>query len=124
MRRGMQAELLEAWRSRRFLLLTSDFILNEVEEVLSQPSLRKKYHLQENQTEKLIRLLQMDSLRVSGRIRLEVCRDPDDDAILGCAIEGGANYLITGDKDLLVLKEFRGVRILNARYYVEQLRLE
>ena len=48
MRRGAQAEWLDAWRDRRFLLITSPFILSEVEEVLSQSLLRQKYYLQEN----------------------------------------------------------------------------
>jgi putative PIN family toxin of toxin-antitoxin system len=124
MRRGAQAELLEAWRERRFLLITSPFILNEVEEVLSQPLLRQKYHLQGDQIERFLNLLRMDSLPVPGIVRPRVCRDPEDDAILGCAVEGEADYLVTGDKDLLVLKEYRGIRIQTARHYMERLRLE
>jgi predicted nucleic acid-binding protein len=41
-----------------------------------------------------------------------VCRDPDDDQILSCALSAEADYLITGDMDLLELKEFHGIRIL------------
>ena len=124
MRRGAQAELLHAWRDRRFLLIISPFILNEVEKVMSQPLLRQKYHLQENQIERFLSLLRMDSLQVPGIIRVQVCRDPQDDAILGCAVEGEADFLITGDKDLLVLKKYRNIRILTARHYIERLRLE
>ena len=124
MRRGAQAELLHAWRERRFLLIISPFILNEVEKVMSQPLLRQKYHLQENQIERFLSLLRMDSLQVPGIIRVQVCRDPQDDAILGCAVEGEADFLITGDKDLLVLKKYRNIRILTARHYIERLRLE
>jgi putative PIN family toxin of toxin-antitoxin system len=42
-----------------------------------------------------------------------VCRDPDDDQILSCALSAKADYLVTGDIDLLELKEFRGIKILN-----------
>lgn len=124
MSRGAQAELLDAWRDRRFLLITSPLVLSEIEEVLSQTLLRQKYHLQENQIERFLNLLRMDSLQVPGLVRVQVCRDPDDDAILGCAVEGEADYLITGDKDLLVLKKYGGTRILTARHYIERLRLE
>jgi uncharacterized protein len=41
-----------------------------------------------------------------------VCRDPDDDPILSCALSAEADYLVTGDLDLLELKEFHGIRIL------------
>lgn len=124
MRRGAQAELLDAWRDRRFLLITSPFILREVEEVLSQPLFRQKYYLQENQIERFLSLLRMDSLQVPGIVRVQVCRDPEDDAILGCAVEGEASYVVTGDKDLLVLKKYRDIRIITARHYIERLRLE
>ncbi|MBI5379195.1 MAG: putative toxin-antitoxin system toxin component, PIN family, partial [Nitrospirae bacterium] len=62
-------------------------------------------------------------LQVSGFVRPKVCRDPDDDAILGCAVEGRANYLVTGDQDLLVLREYMGVHIITARHYLERLHL-
>ena len=41
-----------------------------------------------------------------------ICRDPDDDQILSCALSAKADYLVTGDSDLLELKEFHGIRIL------------
>jgi putative PIN family toxin of toxin-antitoxin system len=44
-----------------------------------------------------------------------ICRDPDDDAILTCALGAGADYLVTGDLDLLQLKIFKGIRIVTPR---------
>ena len=53
----------------------------------------------------------------------QICRDPDDDAILGTAISGNADCIVTGDSDLLVLERFQGVDIVSpsefARYEVE-----
>jgi putative PIN family toxin of toxin-antitoxin system len=43
-----------------------------------------------------------------------VPRDPDDNVVLECAVEGKARYIVTGDKDLLVLKAFRDIQILRA----------
>lgn len=43
---------------------------------------------------------------------LAVCRDPDDDKVIETALMGQADYLVTGDKDLLVLNPFQGIRIL------------
>lgn len=123
MRRGAQADLLSAWGDRRFLLVTSPFLLNEVEGVLSQARLRKKYRLQEHHIEQTVSLLRIDSLQVSGTVRRRVCRDPDDNAILACAVEGAARYLITGDHDLLILGQHGGIRILTARHYLERLHL-
>ena len=42
----------------------------------------------------------------------QICRDPDDDAILGTAVAGNADCIVTGDRDLLVLEQFEGVDII------------
>ena len=48
-----------------------------------------------------------------------VCRDPDDDVVLGTAVAGRADLIVTGDDDLLVLKRFSGIRILSPRKVLE-----
>jgi uncharacterized protein len=40
-----------------------------------------------------------------------VCRDPDDDKFIACALGGEADVIVTGDRDLLVLRGYQGVRI-------------
>jgi putative PIN family toxin of toxin-antitoxin system len=50
-----------------------------------------------------------------------VCRDPDDDLVLATALAGQADVIITGDKDLLVLKKHQGIRILSPRQFMELL---
>ena len=49
----------------------------------------------------------------------EICRDPDDLMILGLVYPGNADAIVTGDKDLLVIKEYTGARILNPRSFWE-----
>ncbi len=48
-----------------------------------------------------------------------VPRDPDDNMVLECAIEGKAQYIVTGDKDLLVLKTFREIQIVRASDFLK-----
>ncbi len=48
-----------------------------------------------------------------------VCRDPDDDLVLATAVAAQAHCILTGDKDLLVLKKFQSVRILTPRQFLE-----
>ena len=48
-----------------------------------------------------------------------ICRDKDDDVVLGTALAGKADVIVTGDEDLLVLKKFRGIRILSPRQFLE-----
>lgn len=47
----------------------------------------------------------------------DVCRDPDDVKILGLTVASNAAYIVTGDKDLLYLKSFQGIPILNPRSF-------
>jgi uncharacterized protein len=54
--------------------------------------------------------LRGDLVMIGERIR--VCRDPNDDFLIETAVAGGADYLVTGDEDLLSLKEYRGVPIV------------
>ena len=48
-----------------------------------------------------------------------VCRDSDDDEVLATALAAKAEIILTGDDDLLVLKEFQGIRILSPRQFTE-----
>jgi len=48
-----------------------------------------------------------------------VCHDPDDDWVLSAAVEGNAEVLVTGDKDLLVLKKHKGIPIITPRGFLE-----
>ena len=50
-----------------------------------------------------------------------VSRDPEDNMVLECAIEGQAQYVVSGDNDLLVLKEFRGIQIVRASDFLKVL---
>ena len=50
-----------------------------------------------------------------------VCRAPDDNMVLECALVGHAQYIVSGDKDLLDLKEFRGIRIVRAAEFLSLL---
>lgn len=47
-----------------------------------------------------------------------VPRDPEDNMVLECAVEGQAQYIVSGDKDLLVIKEFRGIQIVRASEFL------
>lgn len=57
---------------------------------------------------------------VKPRQRLRVVKDDPDNRILECAIAGRADAIVTGDKALLGLREYRSVRILSLRDYLEE----
>lgn len=55
-----------------------------------------------------------------GKLQLPgVTRDPKDDPVVACAVEGQADYIVSGDQDLLVLGEYEGVQVVTPRRFVE-----
>ena len=63
-----------------------------------------------------------ESLVVPGNVALKVCRDPEDDKFLAAALEGEAQYVVSGDKDLLVLKTYRNIHVVTAAAFLKILR--
>ena len=51
-----------------------------------------------------------------------VCRDPDDDKFLACAMAANAKYIVSGDRDLLAVSPYRGVTVVRPRDFIERLR--
>ncbi len=49
---------------------------------------------------------------INSSSKIAVCRDPDDDKFISCAIDGKCLYIVSGDKDLLTLKEVQNVQIV------------
>ena len=47
----------------------------------------------------------------------DICRDPNDDMIIACAIDAAADYIVTGDEDLLILKRYKDIVIINPRNF-------
>ena len=99
--------LKHAILSDRIMLITSSFILNELETVLvsrfglTRQSAKARKNLLARIAE-VVRVLNIE----------KVARDPDDDFVLATALAGHANYILTHDKDLLVLNEYEGIKIV------------
>jgi putative PIN family toxin of toxin-antitoxin system len=87
--------------------------LNELHDVLNRPSLRKKFRTITDQVVEQIDNALSDALHATVAETPPVSRDPKDDMFLALALESGATYLVSEDKDLLVLHPYEGVSILS-----------
>lgn len=115
---GAPFEVLTIWRDRRWNLVTSPGILREVERVLTLPKITRRYAITSQDATDAIRLLKARATIATGTLRIpRTARDPEDDHILACAIEGHADYLVTGDQDLLALERFQGIPIISPRAF-------
>jgi putative PIN family toxin of toxin-antitoxin system len=59
-----------------------------------------------------------EAIRVKITGELRACRDPNDDMVLECAVVAGGAIIVSGDKDLLVLNPYEGIRILTAAEFL------
>ena len=111
--RGFSHQLLEHC-ALRHTLFTSDFILEETQEKLIE-----KFGYSADLAAEAASVLR-SRMKVVSASKLEspICRDPDDDNILAAAISGKCDCIITGDKDLLVLKQYKGRNIFSPRDFL------
>lgn len=77
-------------------------------------------YLEEGEREGFEDLLYREARFVKVTETVQASRDPDDDKFLELAIAGGAEIIISGDKDLLLLDPFRDIRIVRPIVFVEE----
>ena len=116
---GNEDRILRAWHHGKFELVLSREILNEIGRTLLYDKLRRLRWATEEEIAMLLQLLAEESVLVSGKVAARASRDPDDDKFLAAALEGGAKFVVTGDKDLLVLKHYRGVEIIRPAAFLK-----
>ena len=56
--------------------------------------------------------------------KISLCRDPDDDKFIACAVDGGCAYIVSGDKDLLSLRDVHGIHIRTAAAFLQELQTD
>jgi putative PIN family toxin of toxin-antitoxin system len=118
------AQILNAIQSKKIVLLVSDEVVAEYIRVLQYPHIRKYKKISDQMISQLTVFFIEESERVEVLSTIEKSKDPDDDKFLSLAVDGKADFLITGDKaDLLSLKEIEHIPIITARRAIEKLNL-
>ncbi len=105
---GIPSQVLNLWRLEgKFALILSPETLAQV-----IGKLKSKFNFPDNLLEEWENLLQENIIPVLPEHKIKICRDPRDDIVIATAVSGKANYLVTGDKDLLILKKYFGIKII------------
>jgi putative PIN family toxin of toxin-antitoxin system len=113
---GSPGKLIKEAVAGRIQLISTEVLFDELWEVLQRPKFK----------ENMLRLSVTDEELFEGYTALvqlvepvdlkdSVSRDPDDDHILAAAIGGQADMIVSGDDDLLALRNYRGITIISAR---------
>ena len=99
-------------------LFITDEILDEITRVMS----RKKFNLNINEIKDYVNVIESYSIKLICKSKLKkISRDIDDDKILQCGLEGNVDFIITGDDDLLVLKNYENIKIVTPKEYLNLL---
>jgi len=107
---GKPREVVDLGRDEKILVFTSSDIEREIVE-----KLRTKFKLGHEEIEYIISDFSTFTKPVEITSRIQaVLNDPDDDKFIECAVFGKAGFIISGDKHLLNMKEYHGIKILTA----------
>ena len=90
-RHGLSAQVLEAWRQRRFILITSPVIIAEIRSTLNYSRIRRKYPVTDDDVEGLVTLLRQDALVTPGASSISgvIPDDPDDEKCWPALLRAG-----------------------------------
>jgi putative PIN family toxin of toxin-antitoxin system len=116
---GNESKIINLVEEGKVKLLTSAALLNEVKKVLQY----ERFGLDEKTVDDNVKYILTISEIVSPKRKLRVIReDPADNRVLECALEGKVKYIVSGDKHLLRLKKFRGIKIVHAKEFLDILK--
>lgn len=92
------------------VILYNDQLVGEIIQVACRPKLKK--YISKSELNKLIDLIDSYGEMIETKSDIHLSRDQKDDFLLVLAVDGNADYLITGDQDLLVLNKIGNINII------------
>jgi putative PIN family toxin of toxin-antitoxin system len=108
--------VVDLGRNREIQIFTSLEIENEISEKLGS-----KFKLSENEVNRIMSDFSTFTTPLIAEKKFRVVPDdPDDDKFIECAMQCGAEFIITGDRHLLKMKVFSGIKILKAAEFLSQ----
>jgi putative PIN family toxin of toxin-antitoxin system len=117
------AQVLELALQGKIRLIVSPQLVEEIERVLTYPKVKKLLKKRQTTTgevvEAIAKILKVAVLTPGDLTIDAVPDDPADDMVLACALEGKADFIISGDHHLLDLENYQGIKIVNPARFLE-----
>ena len=118
---GQVGKINDEWRAGKFILVVSEDILSEYLDVLQRP----KLHLKSRTIATIVNRIYRKAEFVTPEEKiLVVLADTTDNKFIEAAIKGKTDYIVSGDKHLLELKEYKSIPIITAREFIDILEAE
>ena len=122
---GISARVVSAAYAVVFRCFASDAIVHEVLRTVTSVRIQRKYPIDAAEIERVRQFLESDAVLVPITVTVQgVASHPEDDLILATAVSAHADYLVTGDRELLALERYQGVQIVTPRDFAMILGLE
>ncbi len=120
--KGAPRKILDLARREIFKVVSSIAINHEILNVLHRDSIYIKYNLTEDIIDDLSAFLYEGTALMEDQYAVsKVRKDPEDNKFIACALEGEADYIVSGDDHLLGLKHYRGIQIVDAPGFLKVL---
>lgn len=119
--KGKLSRIVDLWKKGKVIPIICRETFDEIRDVLEYP----KFSLSENEIKTIIEeevLPFFEIVGITDKVK-GVCRDPDDDKFLSCAVSASADFIVSGDKDLCNLSKYKSVRIINASDFLKMFAL-
>lgn len=113
---GYPRQVLSAVVEGKFIACATVEIVNEYEEIVQEMISRKQGNINRKILTPLVKVMEI----IEPISEVKVCRDSDDDKFIGCAKDARALYIVSGDKDLLVLECYENIQIITAKDFCEK----
>jgi len=117
---GLPASIIKAAENDRISIIASEQIVREINQTLAYPRLREIYEGagigRDELIEAMLRVARM--VEVTKNIEL-IKEDPADNKFLECALDGKADYIVSGDGHLLGIGQYQSIRILTVRQFTK-----
>ena len=112
--------IMRLLREGRITLIMSEAIRSEILRVLTYPKIAKRLACTNEELASFIDRLGTVAVMTPGTLTVDVIADdPSDNKYLACALEGKADFVISGDHHLLDLRVFKGIRIITPASFLE-----
>ena len=113
---GLPKTILKSVADEKFDVFISDEILKEYHKSVNEMLEKDKYHLNFALFEAFMKNIKM----IESKSNVKICRDPDDDKFINCAIDAKAIYIVSGDKDLLTIGQYEDIEIVTAKEFYDK----
>ena len=119
-KKGKPAQILKAWREKRLEVIISPEILKEIGQVVFRHKIRKISFWTEKERYQFIEDLARICILIPGSLELkQAVKHTQDHKFLVAAIEGKADYIVSGDRHLRDLGAYKGIKIVSASEFLQ-----